>query len=104
MSKITAGFKVRLEYVLDQVCIGASDGGSHEMRRFVAERLMTAAQAEERSLEGLTEVARQALDAFSGQFAAKSRHASSRVAGCRGQQIVSRVSVGVIDPYRQHRD
>jgi hypothetical protein len=66
MSEITAGFKARLEYVLDQVCIDASDGGSHEMRRFVAERLMTAAQAGERSLEELTEVARQALVAFSG--------------------------------------
>ena len=71
VSEITAGFKARLEYVLDQVCADASDGGSHEMRRFVAERLMTAAQAGERSLEGLTEVARQALDAFGGQYAAK---------------------------------
>jgi hypothetical protein len=32
---------------------------------------MTAAQAGERSLEGLTEVARHALDAFGGQYAAK---------------------------------
>jgi hypothetical protein len=71
MSEITAGFKARLEYVLDQVCIDASDGGSHEMRRFVAERLMTAAQAGERFLEELTVVARQALVAFSGQFVAK---------------------------------
>jgi hypothetical protein len=71
MSEITAGFKARLEYVLHQVCIDASAGGSHEMRRFVAERLMTAAQAGERSLEELTEVARQALVAFSGQFVKK---------------------------------
>ena len=71
MSEITAGFKARLEYFLDQVCIDASDGGSPEMRRFVAEKLMTAAQAGERSLEELTEVARQALVAFSGQLATK---------------------------------
>jgi hypothetical protein len=71
VSVITAGFKARLEYVLDQVCMEAPDGGSHEMRCFVAEKLMTAAQGGERSLEGLTEVARQALAAFGGQFAAK---------------------------------
>jgi hypothetical protein len=71
VSKITAGFKARLEYVLDQVCIETSDGGSDEMRRFVAERLIMAAQAGERSLEGLTEVGRLALVAFSGHFAAK---------------------------------
>jgi hypothetical protein len=66
MSEITAGFSARLEYVLDQVCIDAPDGGQQEMHRFVAERLITAAQAGERSLEELTEVARQALVAFSG--------------------------------------
>jgi hypothetical protein len=70
-SEITARSKTRLEYVLDQVCIDESDGGSHEMRRFVAERLMTAAQAGERSLEELTEVARQALVAFGGEFVTK---------------------------------
>jgi hypothetical protein len=37
MSEISTQFKARLEYVLDDVCIGMPDGGSHEMRRFVAE-------------------------------------------------------------------
>ena len=32
VSEITVGFKARLENVLDQVCIEAPDGGSHEMR------------------------------------------------------------------------
>jgi hypothetical protein len=64
MSGIGTVFKTRLEHVLDQICAGTPDGGSHEMRRFIAERLMTAARREERSLERLTEVARQALEAF----------------------------------------
>jgi hypothetical protein len=46
MSEGTLGFKARLEYVLDQVCVGALDTGSHEMRRFVAEKLLAAAQPE----------------------------------------------------------
>jgi hypothetical protein len=64
VSEISSGFKARLEYVLDQICVEAPDGGSHEMRRFIAGKLMAAAQTGERSLERLTEVARQALDAF----------------------------------------
>jgi hypothetical protein len=39
-------------------------GGSHEMRRFVAEKLMAAAEGGERSLDRLTEVARLALASF----------------------------------------
>ena len=64
MSEIDTVFKTRLEHVLNQICAGSPDGGSHEMRRFIAERLMTAAGREERSLERLTEVARQALESF----------------------------------------
>jgi hypothetical protein len=64
VSEISSGFKARLEYVLDQICVEAPDGGSHAMRRFIAEKLMAAAETGERSLERLTEVARQALDAF----------------------------------------
>ena len=50
------GFKTRLEYVLDQICAETRHGGSHEMRRFVADRLMAAAESGERSLDRLTEV------------------------------------------------
>jgi hypothetical protein len=64
VSEISSGFKARLEYVLDQICVEAPDGGGHEMRRFIAEKLMAAAETGERSLERLTEVARQALDVF----------------------------------------
>jgi hypothetical protein len=37
MSEVSTGFKTRLEYVLDQICVEIRHGGSHEMRRFVAE-------------------------------------------------------------------
>jgi hypothetical protein len=69
MSKVSTGFKTRLEYVLDQICAETRHGGSHEMRRFVAERLMAAAEAGERSLDKLTEVARNALAAFLAETA-----------------------------------
>jgi hypothetical protein len=72
MSEVTSGFKTRLEYVLDQICVGAPDGGSHEMRRFVAEKLVVATQSGERSLDGLTRIARQALIAFTAQSPAHS--------------------------------
>ena len=64
MSEIDTVFKTRLEHVLNQICAGSPDGGSHEMRRFIAERLMTAVGRGERSLERLIEVARQALETF----------------------------------------
>jgi hypothetical protein len=51
MSEISTGFKARLEYVLDQICAETEHGGSHEMRCFIAEQLMAAAQAGERSVD-----------------------------------------------------
>jgi hypothetical protein len=63
-NEVSAGFKARLEYVLDQACADVPGGGSHEMRRLAAEKLVTAAQDGERSLEGLLAVARQALASF----------------------------------------
>jgi len=70
MNQVSPGFKARLEYVLNQVCFAAPDGGSHEMRSFVAEKLMAATQAGERSLEGLIQVARHALTTFDKPTAA----------------------------------
>lgn len=64
MTEVGSGFKTRLEYILDQVFAAAPDGGSHEMRRLVAEKLVTAAETGERSLEGLIEIARHALTSF----------------------------------------
>ena len=64
MSEVSTGFKTRLEYVLDQICAETRHGGSHEMRRFIAEKLMAAAVAGDRSLDRLSAVARQALALF----------------------------------------
>jgi hypothetical protein len=64
MSEVSAGFKARLEYLLDQICAETEHGGSHEMRSFIAEQLMAAAQAGDRSVDGLTAVARQAQTVF----------------------------------------
>jgi hypothetical protein len=63
--QVSAGFKTRLEYVLDQAFADVPDGGSHEMRKCVAERLVAAAQAGERSVDGLLAVAHQARASFS---------------------------------------
>jgi hypothetical protein len=71
MSEVSTGFKARLEYVLDQICAETQHGGSHEMRCFVAERLMVAAKAGECSLDRLTEVARNAFTDFLAQRAAQ---------------------------------
>jgi hypothetical protein len=65
MSEVSAGFKARLEYVLDQICIETRDGGSHEMRGFIAEQLIAATETGVRSAEDLMQVAREALNAFS---------------------------------------
>lgn len=70
LSEVSAGFKTRLEYVLDEICAETRHGGSHEMRSFIAAQLMVATQAGERSLDRLTEVARIALAAFLADTAA----------------------------------
>jgi hypothetical protein len=59
--EVGSGFKIRLEYVLDEVCRDLPGGGSHELRKCVAERLAEATQAGERSLERLVLIAREAL-------------------------------------------
>jgi hypothetical protein len=71
MSEVSTGFKMRLEYVLDQICAETRHGGSHEMRRFVAEKLMAAAESGERSLDRLREVARRALASFVDETSAR---------------------------------
>jgi ribosomal protein S7 len=70
LNEVSTGFKTRLEYVLDQICAETRHGGSHEMRSFIAAQLMAATQADERSLDRLTEVARLALAAFLADTAA----------------------------------
>jgi hypothetical protein len=69
MIEISAGFKTRLEYVLDQVCAETRHGGSHEMRCFVAKELMAAAEAGDYSLQRLTDVGQKALASFLAEAA-----------------------------------
>jgi hypothetical protein len=59
--KIGNGFKTRLEFVLEQVFEGLSGGGDHDMRAFVAARLLAAAQSGILKLEDLKRVAQEAL-------------------------------------------
>lgn len=59
--KIGNGFKTRLEFVLEQVFGGLSDGGDHETRAYVAARLLEAAQSGILKLEDLRRVAHDAL-------------------------------------------
>ena len=42
---IGAGFKARLEFVLEQVVKDLSYGGDHKTRAFMAARLLSAAQS-----------------------------------------------------------
>jgi hypothetical protein len=44
--KIDAGFKARLEFVLEQVAKDLSYGGDHKTRAFIAARLLSAAQSD----------------------------------------------------------
>ena len=59
--RIGSGFKTRLEYILDEACRDLPGGGSHQLRRHVAESLAKATDAGERSLEKLLKVARRAM-------------------------------------------
>ncbi len=59
--KISNGFKMRLEFVLEQVFEGLSHGGDHETRAVVATRLLEAAQSGILKLDDLRRVAQDAL-------------------------------------------
>jgi hypothetical protein len=56
--KIDAGFKARLEFVLEQVAKDLSYGGDHKTRAFIAARFLSAAQSD---VVKLVRVARDAL-------------------------------------------
>jgi hypothetical protein len=59
--RISDGFKARLEFVLEQIFESFSYGGDHEVRAFVAARLLRAAQSGIVKLDDLQQVAREAL-------------------------------------------
>jgi len=58
---IGAGFKARLEFVLEQVVKDLSYGGDHKTRAFMAARLLSAAQSGVVKFEDLVRVAQDAL-------------------------------------------
>jgi hypothetical protein len=59
--RISDGFKARLEFVLEQIFESFSYGGDHEVRAFVAERLLRAAESGIVKLDDLKQVATEAL-------------------------------------------
>ncbi len=59
--KIGAGFKARLEFVLDHVVKNLANGGDHKTRAFIAVRLLSASQSGIVKLEDLVRVAQDAL-------------------------------------------
>lgn len=61
MSDLDDRTKINLGLVLEEVCRPLPHGGDHELRRRIAEKLVAAAIAGNRTLSGLAEVARAAL-------------------------------------------
>jgi hypothetical protein len=59
--KISDGFKVRLEFVLEKVFENMSCGGDHLTRAFVAKRLLLASQSGVFKYDDLVGVAEDAL-------------------------------------------
>ncbi|MGY4623235.1 hypothetical protein [Bradyrhizobium sp. USDA 4486] len=51
----------KLDVVLEDVCRSLPHGGNHELRKKIAERLLDSAIQGNRTLSGLTEVAKAAL-------------------------------------------
>ncbi|MGY3611194.1 MULTISPECIES: hypothetical protein [unclassified Bradyrhizobium] len=66
MQKFDERMMANLEVVLNHACRGLpNSGGSHEHRKFIAKKLMRAAQQGKRTLGSLEVVARQALQRLS---------------------------------------
>jgi hypothetical protein len=62
MQKFDERTTANLDVVLNEICRGLpNSGGDHESRKFIAKRLMRAAQHGKRTLGALDLVARQAL-------------------------------------------
>ena len=53
--------RANMDVVLDEVCGQLPNGGDHESRKFIAERLIQAARGGKRTLGELTYVGRRAL-------------------------------------------
>jgi hypothetical protein len=64
MKELTSRTKATMGVVLEEVCCELPHGGDHESRRFVAERLIEAADAGQTKIGEFTTVARQALSSL----------------------------------------
>jgi hypothetical protein len=61
MSEFRESLRARLDAILDQACSSLVNGGDHDTRKYVAERLAEAARNGITHLEELSVVARRAL-------------------------------------------
>ena len=53
--------RANMDVVLEEICREMANGGDHESRKFIAERLIDSAREGRTSLAELTSVARRAL-------------------------------------------
>jgi hypothetical protein len=61
MTKLDDRTMATLDLVLEEVCRSQPHGGDHQLRKQIAERLLDSAIEGNRTLAGLTEVAKVAL-------------------------------------------
>lgn len=61
MKELDDRTKANLDVVLEEVCRPLPHGGDHELRKRIAEKLIDSAMSGNRTLAGLTEVAKAAL-------------------------------------------
>ncbi|OAF04916.1 hypothetical protein AYJ54_23140 [Bradyrhizobium centrolobii] len=61
MTELTERTKANMDVVLEETCRQLPHGGDHDSRRFIAERLIDAAQSGHATLGELGIVARRAL-------------------------------------------
>jgi hypothetical protein len=67
-----------LDAVLEEVCRSLPHGGDHDLRRRIAEKLLNSAAEGNKTLTGLTEVARAALAEETKEGAIPSARANIR--------------------------
>ena len=61
MTELDDRTKANLDVVLEEVCRPLPHGGDHELRKAIAEKLLASAMEGNRTIGGLTEIARVAL-------------------------------------------
>jgi hypothetical protein len=66
MTELSEQTKANMDVVLEQTCRQLPHGGDHDSRKFIAERLIEAAQSGHSTLGELGIVARRALADFVG--------------------------------------